>query len=1004
MKSSNQAATVAPEARLSRRFKALLFALVAIPASLLSVYVYAASTTPYTMAQVATHNTAADCWTVISGQVYNVTALVKTHTGGAGTITPNCGKDGTANYNGQHGGKANILTIMNSNYQIGVLSTATAPGAPTSVTATAGNLQAVITWAAPASNGGSPITLYTATSTPGGLTCTSTGALTCTVTGLTAGGTYTFTVTATNANGTSSPSVPSSSILILGTPSPPASVTATRGDSQITATWSAAAANGSTITGYTATATPGGKLCTTANAATLTCTITGLTNGTAYTVSVVALSGNGNSASSSPSNSVTPAGLPTAPTGVVGQRGDSSVLVSWAASSGNGDPVTNYTVTSTPGSKTCSSSGLLCTVTGLTNGTAYTFKVVATNGVGSSAASAASAAVTPIAGPGAPTNVTAVAANGQATVSWLAPASNGGSVISSYVVTSSPEAHTCQTSGALSCTVLGLTNGTAYTFTVTATNASSNSLPSAPSAAVTPAGPPSAPTEVTASAGDASAVISWLAPADNGSPITSYVVTASPGGLVCNSTTTVCTLSGLTNGVSYTFSVVAKNAVGSSTASVASNAITPRPDVLPVYSLTDISSHNTANNCWTAILGNVYDLNFGPWLNSLSPTGRAKALNNLCGRVGTAYWSANYSDFDPAVVLEAGHLATFDLSTITDRVRKAEVMYGTNTCWVAYAAAVYDLSMLVQQQTGDSLTAAKALCKTQPTLEAMVLAYEKLNIRFSDLNTYKIATYVEPFKIRLAEVEKHLLQTDCWTLIGGNVYDLTEYLQTQGNKAALTVSVCGKNATKYWGKKSITPIKRYVLGPLLGTASAPTTVKPKTWKLYTLREIKKHSTSSNCWTIVNGNVFRITSWLSGRSDKASLVQGLCGKTGSKTFNSRIKGNADKVWSAFKVGKQNKNAPSNDGSTGGGGGGTKGGSLEITWSMSDVKRHNKPSDCWTVVNGAVYSMTAYIKAHPGGAASIIGMCGIDATKAYMAVHANSPGAARDLKDTRIGKLG
>ena len=143
MKTSNQVATVAAEARLSRRFKALLFALVAIPASLLSVYVYAASTTPYTMAQVATHNTAADCWTVISGQVYNVTPLVKSHTGGSGTITTNCGKDGTANYNGQHAGVTRILNIMTTTYQIGVLSTATAPGSPTSVTATAGNLQAV---------------------------------------------------------------------------------------------------------------------------------------------------------------------------------------------------------------------------------------------------------------------------------------------------------------------------------------------------------------------------------------------------------------------------------------------------------------------------------------------------------------------------------------------------------------------------------------------------------------------------------------------------------------------------------------------------------------------------------------------------------------------------------------------------------------------------------------------------------------------------------------------
>src|SRR5438445_315991 len=75
------------------------------------------------------------------------------------------------------------------------------------------------------------------------------------------------------------------------------------------------------------------------------------------------------------------------------------------------------------------------------NGTAYTFSVTATNGVGTSAASAASNSVTPVAAatvPSAPTAVTATAGDAQATVSWTAPASDGGSAITSYTVTSSP--------------------------------------------------------------------------------------------------------------------------------------------------------------------------------------------------------------------------------------------------------------------------------------------------------------------------------------------------------------------------------------------------------------------------------------------------------------------------------------------------------------------------------------------------------------------------------------
>ena len=71
---------------------------------------------------------------------------------------------------------------------------------------------ALVAWTAPASDGGSPITGYTATSSPGATTCTTTGAPSCTVSGLTNGTPYTFTVTATNAAGTGPASTPSASV------------------------------------------------------------------------------------------------------------------------------------------------------------------------------------------------------------------------------------------------------------------------------------------------------------------------------------------------------------------------------------------------------------------------------------------------------------------------------------------------------------------------------------------------------------------------------------------------------------------------------------------------------------------------------------------------------------------------------------------------------------------------------------------------------------------------
>jgi hypothetical protein len=85
-----------------------------------------------------------------------------------------------------------------------------------------------------------------------------------------------------------------------------------------------------------------------------------------------------------------------------------------------------------------------------------------------------------------PTAVTATAGDSSADVSWTAPAANSGPAVTGYLVTASPGGATCITTGALTCTVTGLVNGTAYTFTVQATNAQGSGAASAPSAPVTP--------------------------------------------------------------------------------------------------------------------------------------------------------------------------------------------------------------------------------------------------------------------------------------------------------------------------------------------------------------------------------------------------------------------------------------------------------------------------------------------------------------------------------------
>ena len=109
------------------------------------------------------------------------------------------------------------------------------------------------------------------------------------------------------------------------------------------------------------------------------------------------------------------------------------------------------------------------------------------------------------------------------------------------------------------CTVTGLTDGDAYTFTVTAQNAAGNGSPSGSSNSVTPVGVPGAPSGIVVIGKPASIVVSWAAPSDNGSTITGYTATALLGniaGTSCTSDALTCTITGLVDGDAYTVSVL----------------------------------------------------------------------------------------------------------------------------------------------------------------------------------------------------------------------------------------------------------------------------------------------------------------------------------------------------------------------------------------------------------------------------------------------------------------
>lgn len=270
--------------------------------------------------------------------------------------------------------------------------------------------------------------------------------------------------------------------------------------------------------------------------------------------------------------------LPDAPTGVAATAQDGAALVAWQApASTGGVAVDHYVLTVTPTGSVTNVSGTSKTVSGLTNGTTYTFTVAAVTIAGTGPASAPSAA-TPRTTPGVPTGLTVTPGNAKLDVSWAAPSSNGGNAVATYTATltrhsdGSPVAQFTTTDATtLSHSFANLTNGTAYDVAVVATNAAGSSATPA-TATGTPRKAPGAPTGLTITPSDSALAISWSAPADNGgAPVQSYTVTLTPrsGGSATtfttpDATTTTHAFTGLTNGSTYDVSVVATNVAGNS--------------------------------------------------------------------------------------------------------------------------------------------------------------------------------------------------------------------------------------------------------------------------------------------------------------------------------------------------------------------------------------------------------------------------------------------------------
>ncbi len=474
----------------------------------------------------------------------------------------------------------------------------------------------------------------------------------CVLTGLVAGTTYTVTADPQGATAVANATATGVTVPVL---SPPTIGTplATGVSGEVNVVWTGVANTLATIANYTATAYLGGastgKTCTsTTNALSNSCKITGLVNGTEYTFKVVANGANSipNSAASSASAAVAPAVTPGAPTAVTARAtSTTTATVSWTAPTYEGD--LTYTVTDlnpdgTAAGATCTpvADTTTATCTGLVVNTGYYFTVTSTSS-GLTSDPAQSTVIIPTTPPNTVTSPAAVAGDKQAEVSWVAPVA--GPTVASYKVTALEGGvateHTCTApSTALKCTITGLTNDTAYTFSVVAIGQAGFGPDStaAVTGAVTPveAPKPTAPVvtpptddDVTATA----ATITWTPAANPTVPVLYYVATAvakTPAAaaddeLSCTTTGTSCKITGLVAGTEYDVTVLAHaaNSVSvAATTSITTDAAAPGsagamngPIITNHDGLSQIFARGGDNNLYTSV--QAANGTWGAWTN-----------------------------------------------------------------------------------------------------------------------------------------------------------------------------------------------------------------------------------------------------------------------------------------------------------------------------------------------------------------------------------------------------
>jgi cytochrome b involved in lipid metabolism len=173
----------------------------------------------------------------------------------------------------------------------------------------------------------------------------------------------------------------------------------------------------------------------------------------------------------------------------------------------------------------------------------------------------------------------------------------------------------------------------------------------------------------------------------------------------------------------------------------------------------------------------------------------------------------------------------------------------------------------------------------------------------------------------MADVAAHSTPQDCWSVVSATVYDLTQWIPQHPGGPGVIEAMCGKDGTsayegKHGGSASAgQALAGFALGPLGGAAAQPApatsaaaaassaaagSAAPGT---YTIADVQAHGTPKDCWSVVDTNVYDLTSWIPQHPGGAGVIEAMCGVDGTDMYNSQHGGSAEigSILAAFQIG-------------------------------------------------------------------------------------------------------